>query len=275
MVTYSNGELLGAVRSTYLSGVGEIVHKGDESSDQGLVYGFAAGDGGWALYTFQPFPAGTRNEGWISVEARPYKGTPTDSPALVVEHVRRCRPKCKYMIRGAGNLQESLPIILNESAYLDGLRSYFQQNSTLGGENYRRGLLSPEDIEHAVRIGELYTGLGWNSISHDKASREVRLQCARNSAHIAFRYAETEKEDKGQSVIESITCSSRLPFSASGTETVRKIGCTWESIFTEMKIFSFLCDKLRSRHEKHLAGLVAPSGDRKSILYPAGAILAL
>lgn len=272
MVTYSNGELLGAVRDTYLSGVGEIVHKGDESSDQGLVYGFAAGDGGWVLYTFQPFPAGTRSEGWISVEARPYRGFPTDPPALVAGYVRFCRPKCKYMVRGAVHLQESLPIILNESAYLDGLRSYFQQNSTLGGENYRRVLLSPEDIEHAVHIGELYTGLGRNSISHNRARREVR-QCARNSAHISFRYV--EKEDKGQSVIESITCSSRLPFSASGTETVRKIDCTWESIFTEMKIFSFLCDKLRSRHGKHLAGLVAAEGDCKSILYPTGAILAL
>lgn len=272
MTTYSNNKLLGAIRGTHLSGVVEIVYKGDESSDRGLVYGFAAGEGGWVLYTFQPFPAGTRNEGWISVEARPYEGVPMDSPALVAERVRVCRPKCKYMVRGAGCLQESLPIILNESAYLDGLRSYFQQNSTLGGENYRRVLLSPEDIEHAVHIGELYTGLGWNSISHNRARREVR-QCARNSAHISFRYV--EKEDKGQSVIESITCSSRLPFSVSGTETVRKIDCTWESVFAEMKIFSFLCDKLRSRHEKHLAGLVAPSGDRKSILYPTGAILAL
>jgi hypothetical protein len=176
------------------------------------------------------------------------------------------------MVRGAVHLQESLPIILNESAYLDGVRSYFQQNSTLDQENHRRVLLSPEDIEHAVHIGELYTGLGWNSISHNKARREVR-QYARNSAHISFRYV--EKEDKGQSVIESITCSSRLPFSASGTETVRKIDCTWESIFAEMKIFSFLCDKLRSRHGKHLADLVAASGDSKSILYPAGAILAM
>lgn len=273
MVTYSNGELLGAIRGTYLSGAGEIVYEGDESSDQGLVYGFAAGDGGWVLCTFQPFPAGTRNEGWISVEVRPYKGTPTDSPALVVEHVRGCRPRCKYMVRGAGHLQESLPIVLNESAYLDGVRSYFQQNSTLGGENYRRVLLSPEDIEHAVHIGKLCTGVEWNSISHDRASREVRLQCAQNSAYIAFRYV--EKEDKGQSVIESITCSSHLPFSASGTETVRKIDCTWESIFAEMKIFSFLCDKLRSRHGKHLAGLISAEGDCKSILYPTGAILAL
>lgn len=273
MVTYSNGELLKAVRGTYLSGVDEIiVHKGDESSDQGLVYGFAAGEGGWVLCTFQPFPAGTRNEGWISVEVRPYKGAPMDSPALVVKHVRGCRPRCKYMVRGTVHLQESIPIILNESAYLDGLRSYFQQNSTLGGENYRRVLLSPEDIEHAVRIGELYTGLGWNSISHDRASREVQ-QCARNSAHISFRYV--EKEDKGQSVIGSITCSSRLPFSVGDTETVRKIDCTWENIFAEMKIFSFLCDKLRSRHEKHLAGLVAAEGDCKSILYPTGAILSL
>ena len=272
MVTYSNDELLGAVREIHLSGVGEIVHKGDESSDQGLVYGFAAGDGGWVLCTFQPFPAGTRSEGWISVEARPYKGVPTDPPALVAGYVRFCRPKCKYMVRGAVHLQESIPIILNESAYLDGLRSYFQQNSTLGRENYRRVLLSPEDIEHAVRIGELYTGLGWNSISHNRASREVR-QCARNSAHISFRYV--EKEDKGRSVIESITCSSRLPFSVSGTETVRKIDCTLENIFAEMKIFSFLCDKLRSRHEKHLAGLVTAEGDCKSILYPTWAILAL
>ena len=272
MVTYSNDELLGAIKSTHLSGVGEIIPRNEENTDQRLVYGFAASDGGWVLYTFQSFPEGTRNEGWISVEARPYKGAPMDSPALVVKHVRVCRPKFKYMVRGVGNLQESLPIILNESAYLDGLRSYFQQNSTLGGENYRRVLLSPEDIEHAVHIGELYTGLGWNSISHDRARREVR-QCARNSAHISFRYI--EKEDKGQSVIESITCSSRLPFSASGTETVRKIDCTRESIFAEMKIFSFLCDKLRSRHEKHLAGLVAAECDCKSILYPAGAILAL
>lgn len=273
MVTYSNGELLGAIRDTHLSGVGEIVHKGDESSDQGLAYGSAASDGGWVLCTFQPFPAGTRNEGWISVEVRPYEGSPTDSPALVAEHVRSCRPKRKYMVRGAVHLQESIPIILNESAYLDGIRSYFQQNSTLGGENYRRVLLSPEDIEHAIHIGELYTRVGWNSISHDREHCEVRLQCARNSAHISFRYV--EKEDKGQSVIESITCSSHLPFSASGTETVRKIDCTWESIFAEMKIFSFLCDKLRSRHGKHLTGLVAAKGDCKSILYPAGAILAL
>lgn len=272
MVTYSNDELLGAVREIHLSGVGEIVHKGDESSDQGLVYGFAAGDGGWVLCTFQPFPAGTRSEGWISVEARPYKGVPTDPPALVAGYVRFCRPKCKYMVRGAVHLQESIPIILNESAYLDGVRACFRQNSALGGENYRRILLSPEDIEHAVHIGELYTGLGWNSISHDRARREVR-QCARNSAHISFRYV--EKEDKGQSVIESIICSSRLPFSASGTETVRKIDCTWESILAEMKIFSFLCDKLRSRHEKHLAGLVTAEGDCKSILYPTWAILAL
>ena len=272
MVTYSNGELLKTIRGTYLSGVVEIIPRDDENTTQGLVYGFAAGDGGWVLYTFQPFPAGTRNEGWISVEARPYRGSPTDPPALVVEHVRRCRPKCKYMIRGAVHLQESLPIILNESAYLDGLRSYFQQNSTLGGENYRRVLLSPEDIEHAVHIGELYTGLGWNSISHNRARHEVR-QCARNSAHISFQYV--EKENKGQSMIESITCSSRLPFSARGTKTVRKIDCTWENIFAEMKIFSFLCDKLRSRHEKHLAGLVAAEGDCKSILYPAGEILAM
>lgn len=273
MVTYSNSEeLLRAIRGTHLSGVVEIIPGDDENTAQGLVYGFAAGDGCWVLYTFQPFPAGTRNEGWISVEARPYEGVPMSPPALVAEYVRVCRPKCKYMIRGSGCLQESIPIILNESAYLDGLRSYFQQNSTLGGENYRRVLLSPEDIEHAVRIGELYMGLGWNSISHNRARREVR-QCARNSAHISFRYV--EKEDKGQSVIESITCSSRLPFSASGTETVRKIDCTWESIFAEMKIFSFLCDKLRSRHEKHLAGLVTAEGDCKSILYPTGAILAL
>lgn len=272
MVTYSNGELLKTIRGTYLSGVVEIIPRDDENTTQGLVYGFAAGDGGWVLCTFQPFPAGTRNEGWISVEVRPYKGVPTDPPVLVAECVRVCRPKCKYMVRGAVHLQESLPIILNESAYLDGVRSYFQQNSTLGGENCRRVLLSPEDIEYVVHIGELYTGLGWNSISHNRARREVR-QCARNSAYIAFRYA--EKEDKGQSVIESITCSSRLPFSASGTETVRKIDCTWENIFAEMKIFSSLCDKLRSRYEKHLAGLVAPSGDCKSILYPAGAILAL
>ena len=273
MVTYSNGELLKTIRGTYLSGVVEIIPRDDENTTQGLAYGFAASDGGWVLCTFQPFPAGTRNEGWISVEARPYKGTPTDSPVLVVEHVRRCRPKYKYMVRGAVQLQELIPIILNESAYLDGVQSCFQQNSALGGENYRRVLLSPEDIDHAVHIGELYTGLGWNSISHDRASREVWLQCAQNSAYIAFRYA--EKEDKGQSVIESITCSSRLPFSASGTETVRKIDCTWESIFAEMKIFSFLCDKLRSRHGKHLAGLVAAEGGCKSILYPAGAILAL
>ena len=272
MVTYSNGELLKTIRGTYLSGVVEIIPRDDENTTQGLVYGFAAGDGGWVLYTFQPFPAGTRNEGWISVEARPYRGSPTDPPALVVEHVRRCRPKCKYMIRGAVHLQESLPIILNESAYLDGLRSYFQQNSTLGGENYRRVLLSPEDIEHAVHIGELYTGLGWNSISHNRARREVR-QCARNAAPISFQYV--EKENKGQSMIESITCSSRLPFSARGTKTVRKIDCTWENIFAEMKIFSFLCDKLRSRHEKHLTSLVAAEGDCKSILYPTGAILAM
>lgn len=273
MVTYSNGELLGAVRGAHLSGVVEVVHKGNESSGQGLVYGFAAGDGGWVLCTFQPFPKGTRNEGWISVETRLYKGVPMDPPALVAEYVRVCRPKCKYMIRGAAHLQESIPIILNESAYLDGVRSYFQQNSTLGGENYRRVLLSPEDIEHAVHIGKLCTGVGWNSISHDRASREVRLQCAQNSAYIAFRYV--EKEDNGQSVIESITCSSRLPFSASGTETVRKIDCTWESVFAEMKIFSFLCNKLRSRHGKHLAGLVDAEGGCKSILYPTGAILAL
>ena len=272
MINYSNSELLGAIRDAHLSGVGEIVYEGDEDTAQGLVYGFSAGGDGWMLCTFSPFPEGTRNEGWISVEARPYKGVPTDPPALVVGYVRFCRPKFKYMVRGAGNLQESIPIILNESAYLDGLRSYFQQNSTLGGENYRRVLLSPEDIEYTVHIGELYTGLGWNSISHDRASREVR-QCARNSAHISFRYV--EKEDKGQSAIESITCSSRLPFSASGTETVRKIDCTWESVFAEMKIFSFLCNKLRSRHGKHLAGLVAAEGDCKSILYPAGAILAL
>ena len=273
MVT-CNDELLGAIRGTYLSGVVEIIPRDDENTTQGLVYGFAAGDGGWVLCTFQPFPAGTRNEGWISVEVRPYKGVPTDPPVLVAECVRVCRPKCKYMVRGAVHLQESIRIILNESAYLDGFRSYFQQTSTLGEENYRRVLLSPEDIEHAVHIGELYTGVGWNSISHNRARREVR-QYARNSAHISFRYAETEKEDKGQSVIESITCSSRLPFSASGTETVRKIDCTWESIFAEMKIFSFLCDKLRSRHGKHLAGLVAAEGDCKSILYPTGAILAL
>lgn len=273
MVTYSNGELLlGTIRDTHLSGVGEIVHRGNESSGQGLVYGFAAGDGGWVLYTFQPFPVGTRNEGWISVEARPYKGVPMDPPALVAKYVRVCRPKCKYMVRGAVHLQESIPIILNESAYLDGVQSYFQQNSTLGGENYRRVLLSPEDIEHAVHIGELYTRVGWNSISHNRARREVR-QCARNSAHISLQYV--EKEDKGQSVIESITCYSRLPFSASGTETVRKIDCTWESVFAEMKIFSFLCDKLRSRHGKHLADLAAAEGDCKSILYPTGAILAL
>lgn len=272
MINYSNGELLGAIRDAHLSGVVEIIPRDDENTAQGLVYGFAASDGGWVLCTFQPFPAGTRNEGWISVEERPYRGFPADPPALVVEHVRGCRPKCKYMVRGAVHLQESLPIILNESAYLDGLRSYFQQNSTLGGENYRRVLLSPEDIEHAVHIGELYTGVGWNSISHNRARREVR-QCARNSAHISFRYV--EKEDKGQSVIESITRSSRLPFSVSGTETVRKIDCTWENIFAEMKIFSFLCDKLRSRHGKHLAGLVTAEGDCKSILYPTGAILAL
>lgn len=172
MVTYSNGELLETVRDAHLSGVGEIVYKGDESSDQGLVCGFAAGDGGWMLCTFQPFPEGTRNEGWISVEMRPYKGVPMDPLALVVEYVRVCRPKCRYIVRGAVHLQESISIVLNESAYLDGVRSYFQQNSTLGGENYRRVLLSPEDIEHAVHIGELYTGVGWNSISHDRAVRD-------------------------------------------------------------------------------------------------------
>lgn len=273
MVTYSNGELLGAIRGAHLSGVGEIVPRNDESSVQGMVYGFSASGGGWMLCIFQPFPEGTRNEGWISVEARPYEGVPMDLPALVAEHVRVCRPKCKYMVRGAGHLQESIPIILNEDAYLDGARSCFQQNSTLGGENYRRVLLSPEDIEHAARIGELHSGVGWRSIVHDRARREVRLQCVRDSAHVAFRYV--EKEDKGQSVIDSITCSSLLPFSVGGTETVRKIDCTWESVFAEMKIFSFLYDKLRSRHEKRLSGLVATSGDRKSILYPAGAILAL
>ena len=105
MTTYSNNKLLGAIRGTHLSGVVGIVYKGDESSNRGLVYGFAAGEGGWVLYTFQPFPAGTRNEGWISVEVRSYEGVPMDSPALVVEHVRGCRPKCKYMVRGAGNLQ--------------------------------------------------------------------------------------------------------------------------------------------------------------------------
>ena len=274
MVTYSNSEeLLRAIRGTHLSGVVEIIPRDDENTAQGLVYGFAAGDGCWVLYTFQPFPAGTRNEGWISVEARPYRGFPTDPPAIVAEYVRVCRPKCKYMVRGVVHLQESLPIILNENAYLDGVRSCFERNSTLGGEDCRRVLLSPEDIEHAAYIGELHTRVGWHSISHDRARREVRLQCARNSAHIAFRYA--EKEDKGRSVIESITCSTRLPFSVGSAETVRKIDCTWESIFAEMKIFSFLCDKLRSRHEKHLAGLVAAEGDCKSILYPTGAILVL
>jgi hypothetical protein len=274
MITCSNGELLGEIRGgVHLSGVGEIVPGDDESAAQGLVYGFAAGDGGRVLCTFSPFPAGTRNEGWISVDVRPYEGVSTDLPSLVAEHVRGCQSRCKYMVRGVGHLQESLPIILNENAYLDGVRSCFERNSTLGGDDCRRVLLSLEDIEYAVRIGESYSEVGRHSISHDRARCEVRLQCARNSAHIAFRYV--EKEGEGCPVIESVTCSTRLPFSVGGTETVRKIDCTWESIFAEMKIFSFLCDKLRARHEKHLAGLVAAEGGCKSILYPAGAILAM
>ena len=273
MVNYSNGELLGVIKSTHLSGVGEIVPGDDERAVQGLVYGFAVGDGGWMLCTFSPFPAGSRNEGWISVEVRPYEGVPTDPPALVAECIRACQPKCKYMVRGVGYLQESLPNILNENVYLDGVRSCFERNSTLGGENYQRVLLSPDEVEIAACIGGLHSEAGRYSISHDRARREVRLQCARNSAHIAFRYV--KKEGEGQTAIESVTCSTRLPFSVGGTETVRKIDCTWESIFAEMKIFSFLCDKLRARHEKHLAGLVAAEGDCKSILYPAGAILSL
>lgn len=273
MITYSNGELLGAIRVTHLSGVGEIIPKGDENTAQGLVYGFAASDGVWVLCTFSPFPAGTRNEGWISVEVHPYEGTPTDSPALVAEQVRACRPKYKYMVRGVGHLQESLPNILNENVYLDGVRSCFERNSTLGGEDCRRVLLSSEDIEYAARISGLHSEAGRYSISHDRVRCEVRLQCARNSAHIAFRYV--EKEEEGCPAVESVTCSTRLPFSAGGTETVRKIDCTWESIFAEMKIFSFLCDKLRTRHEKRFTGLVADSGGCRSILYPAGAILAM
>lgn len=273
MVTYSNGELLGAIRGTHLSGVGEIIPGDNENTAQELVHRFAASDGGWVLCTFQPFPEGTRNEGWISVEVRPYEGAPTDPPALVAEYVRACQPRCKYMVRGVGHLQESLPNILNENVYLNGVRSCFERNSTLGGENYRRVLLSSEDIEYAARIGGLHSEAGRYSISHDRVRREVRLQCARNSAHIAFRYV--EKEGEGWTAIESTACSTRLPFSVDGTETVRKIDCTWESIFAEMKIFSFLCDKLRARHEKHLAGLVAAEGGCKSILYPAGAILAL
>lgn len=46
MTTYSNNKLLGAIRGTHLSGVVEIVYKGDESSNRGLVYGFAASEGG-------------------------------------------------------------------------------------------------------------------------------------------------------------------------------------------------------------------------------------